>query len=89
VTCIFHRTGNSAQLCQNFGISGGVEPLKPPPQYATAVGKPGEGFCSGTFERQMKEGAGNEAYVINPLTPELIPSAQRCLTRFFTGDFAF
>jgi hypothetical protein len=26
--------------------------------------------------------------VINPLTPELNPSAQRCLTRFFTGDFA-
>jgi hypothetical protein len=23
----------------------------------------------------------------NPLTPELIPSAQRCLTGFFTGDF--
>jgi hypothetical protein len=26
--------------------------------------------------------------VFNPLTPELNPSAQRCLTRFFTGDFA-
>jgi hypothetical protein len=26
---------------------------------------------------------------INPLTPELDPSAQRSLTRFFTGDFAF
>jgi hypothetical protein len=25
---------------------------------------------------------------INPLTPELNPSAQRCLTRFFTRDFA-
>jgi hypothetical protein len=25
---------------------------------------------------------------INHLTPELNPSAQRCLTRFFTGDFA-
>jgi hypothetical protein len=25
---------------------------------------------------------------INPLTPELNPSAQRCLTRFFTGDYA-
>jgi hypothetical protein len=25
---------------------------------------------------------------INPLTPELNPSMQRCLTRFFTGDFA-
>jgi hypothetical protein len=23
--------------------------------------------------------------LINPLTPELNPSAQRCLTRFFTG----
>jgi hypothetical protein len=26
--------------------------------------------------------------VVNPLTPELNPSAQRCMTRFFTGDFA-
>jgi hypothetical protein len=26
---------------------------------------------------------------INPLTPELNPSAQRCLLRFFTGDFNF
>jgi hypothetical protein len=24
----------------------------------------------------------------NPLTPELNPSAQRCLTRYFTGDFS-
>jgi hypothetical protein len=24
----------------------------------------------------------------NTLTPELNPSTQRCLTRFFTGDFA-
>jgi hypothetical protein len=24
----------------------------------------------------------------NPLTPELNPSAQRCLTGFLTGDFA-
>jgi hypothetical protein len=31
-----------------------------------------------------------EIYIspINPLTPELNPSTQRCLTRFFTGDFA-
>jgi hypothetical protein len=28
-------------------------------------------------------------YNINPLTLELNPSAQRCLMRFFTGDFAF
>jgi hypothetical protein len=27
-------------------------------------------------------------YLINPLTPELNPSAQRCLTRFFSGAFA-
>jgi hypothetical protein len=25
-------------------------------------------------------------YGINPLTPELNPSVQRCLSRFFTGD---
>jgi hypothetical protein len=27
--------------------------------------------------------------MLNPLTPELNLPAQRCLTRFFTGDFAF
>jgi hypothetical protein len=26
---------------------------------------------------------------INPLTPELNPSAQRCRTKFFTGDFTY
>jgi hypothetical protein len=26
--------------------------------------------------------------LFNRLTPELNPSSQRCLTRFFTGDFA-
>jgi hypothetical protein len=30
----------------------------------------------------------HEAGLINPSTPELNPSAQRCLARFFTGDFA-
>ena len=37
--CIFHGTGNSAQLCQNFGISGrgggGFEPPQTLPRYAT------------------------------------------------------
>jgi flagellar biosynthesis protein FliP len=28
------------------------------------------------------------ASLFSSLTPELNPSAQRCLTRFFTGDFA-
>jgi hypothetical protein len=27
-------------------------------------------------------------FLLNTLTAELNPSAQRCLTRFFTGDFA-
>jgi hypothetical protein len=27
--------------------------------------------------------------IVNPLTPELNPSAQRSLPRFFTGDFNF
>jgi hypothetical protein len=27
--------------------------------------------------------------LFNPLTPELNPPAQRCLPRFFTGDFDF
>jgi hypothetical protein len=32
--CIFHGTGNSARLCQNFGISGGLN-TPTPPRYAT------------------------------------------------------
>jgi hypothetical protein len=27
--------------------------------------------------------------MVNPLTPELNPSAQSCLPKFFTGDFDF
>jgi hypothetical protein len=27
-------------------------------------------------------------FSVNPLTPELNPYAQRCLMKFFTGDFA-
>jgi hypothetical protein len=36
---IFHGTGNSARLCQNFGIIsvGGFEPPKPPSGYASAI----------------------------------------------------
>jgi hypothetical protein len=30
----------------------------------------------------------NFSVYVNPITPELNPSAQRCLTRFFSGDFA-
>jgi hypothetical protein len=38
------------------------------------------------MEKQITELLNSQT--INPLTPELNPSAQRCLTRFFTGDFA-
>jgi hypothetical protein len=42
----------------------------------------GKGVCSVKTESKgaMKD--------IDPLTPALNPSAQRCLTRFFTGGFA-
>jgi hypothetical protein len=33
---VFHRTGNLAQLFQNFGISGGLNPPNHPPGYASA-----------------------------------------------------
>jgi hypothetical protein len=33
-------------------------------------------------------GGGVLKNAFNPLTPEFNFSAQRCLTRFFTGDFA-
>jgi hypothetical protein len=36
-------------------------------------------------KRQMAE----ELHKINPVTPELNPSAQRCEPRLFTGDFNF
>jgi hypothetical protein len=36
-----------------------------------------------------KDSLKNSVKAINPITLELNPSAQRCLTRFFTGDFAF
>ena len=31
----------------------------------------------------------SSVHSINPLTPELNPSEQRCLPEFFTGDFKF
>jgi hypothetical protein len=40
------------------------------------------------FSKQKKNLENIGKYFIIPLTPELNPSAQRCLTRFFTGDFA-
>jgi hypothetical protein len=36
--CIFHGTGNSAQLCRNFGFSRGVGFEHPLPPYATGWG---------------------------------------------------
>jgi hypothetical protein len=48
--------------------------------------------CTGVFAWIQNNKTVNCFYnrdgVFNPLTPELKPSAQRCLTRFFTGDFA-
>jgi hypothetical protein len=38
-------------------------------------------------KRGKLENTALEVANINPLTPELNPSAQRCLTRYFTGDF--
>jgi hypothetical protein len=38
--------------------------------------------------RSMQVGIILELIMPNPSAPELNPSAQRCLTRFFTGDFA-
>jgi hypothetical protein len=49
-------------------------------------------FCTnGNFWSQGKGKAiPLQAYDdINPLTPELNPSAQRCLQTFFAGDFNF
>jgi hypothetical protein len=40
-------------------------------------------FSAGCFNHKTV----HSRCVINPLTPELNPSAQRCMTRFFSGDF--
>jgi hypothetical protein len=49
-------------------------------------------FSSPALERPESEDGQNRAkrhrVLLNPLTPELNPSAQRCLTRFFTEGFA-
>jgi hypothetical protein len=42
-----------------------------------------------TNKEEGREDARRNEQRINPLTPELNPSAQRCLPRFFTGDFNF
>jgi hypothetical protein len=42
----------------------------------------------GPQEQLMVIGRLKLAQEIKPLTPKLNPSAQRCLTRFFTGNFA-
>jgi hypothetical protein len=34
------------------------------------------------------KGLKSEKNKVNPLMPELNPSAQHCLLRFFTGDFS-
>jgi hypothetical protein len=48
-----------------------------------------ETFCWNMWREVITWGISNVREVkINPLTPELNPSAQRCLTRYFTGDFA-
>jgi hypothetical protein len=45
------------------------------------------GTCNGTFPA-IQNPYKRSYDCINPLTPELNPSAQLCLTRLFTGDFA-
>jgi hypothetical protein len=41
-----------------------------------------------TFKIQIVKSSGYNIDHINPFTPELNLSAQRCLTGFITGDFA-
>jgi hypothetical protein len=53
---------------------------------------PMEKFKCGTFLliTYLRRGKARCGWLqlFNPLTPELNPSAQRCLPRLFTGDFA-
>jgi hypothetical protein len=46
------------------------------------------GYIGVTFwQRRTVKFCFEKDILINSLTPELNPSAQHCLTRFFTGDF--
>jgi hypothetical protein len=56
----------------------------------TPSGRPDSITRSGQRKRETDStGSGkNNDSTINSLTPELNPYAQRCLTRFFTEDFA-
>jgi hypothetical protein len=46
-------------------------------------------FLSNEYHQRQKQIIGGNNTLINPLTPELNPSSQRCLSRLFTGDFNF
>jgi hypothetical protein len=42
----------------------------------------------GEISRQPTERDNIQITFVNPLTPELNPSAQRCLPRYFTKEFS-
>jgi hypothetical protein len=46
-------------------------------------------FFSNEYHQRQKQIIRGKNTLVNPLTPELNPSAQRCLPRFVTGDFNF
>jgi hypothetical protein len=46
-------------------------------------------MCSKTDFDRVRPNVAQGPVILNPLTPELNLSAQRCLPRFFTGDFNF
>jgi hypothetical protein len=45
-------------------------------------------IANGWYQKSFDKCSLMILFYINPLTPELNPSAQRCMTRFFNGDFA-
>jgi hypothetical protein len=62
------------------------EPYQFPPAYVTCFALASE-VTEQEILRTCRTAFSEESAVVNPLTPELNPSAQRCLTRFFTGEF--
>jgi hypothetical protein len=48
----------------------------------------GTNFCVGSVPFNVLRCSLSPSSMFKPLTLELNPSAQSCLTRFFTGDFA-
>jgi hypothetical protein len=77
ITYVYHDA--RFKECEAFHVTGLVCPCS-----EIIQSKNSKESISGETGRKKEKRKKN----INPLTSELNPTAQRCLTRFFTGNFA-